>query len=80
LTNASLDAHHDDPVFGCRFVADELEKAGHVVSERRVWRLFSEQGIWSSFAKKKGNHKKPGPPVHGDLVQRDFNATSINQT
>lgn len=33
LTNASLDAHHDDPTFGYRFVADELEKAGYVVSE-----------------------------------------------
>ena len=79
LTNASLDAHHDDPTFGYRFVADELEKAGHQVSERRVWRLCSEQRIWSSFVKKSRSGKKPGPPVHDDLVQRDFTATAINQ-
>jgi putative transposase len=79
LTNELLDAHHDDPTFGYRLVADELEKAGHVVSERRVWRLCSEQRIWSSFVKKSGSGKKPGPPVHDDLVQRDFSATAINQ-
>lgn len=79
LTNASLDAHHDDPTFGYRFVADELEKAGHMVSERRVWRLCSEQRIWSSFVKKSHSGKKPGPSVHDDLVQRDFPATAINQ-
>jgi transposase InsO family protein len=79
LTNASLDAHLDDPTFGYRFVADELEKAGHVVSERRVWRLCSEQRIWSSFVKKSRSGKKPGPPVHDDLVQRDFSANAINQ-
>jgi transposase InsO family protein len=79
LTNASLDAHRDDPEFGYRFVADELEKAGHTVSERRVWRLCSEQQIWSSFAKKSRSGKKPGPPVHDDLVRRDFTASSINQ-
>jgi putative transposase len=79
LTNAALDAHRDDPAFGYRFVADELEKAGHVVSERRVWRLCSEQRIWSSFVKKSRYGKKPGPPVHDDLVRREFTASSIDQ-
>jgi putative transposase len=79
LTNAALDAHRDDPAFGYRFVADELEKAGHVVSERRVWRLCSEQRIWSSFVKKSRYGKKPGPPVHDDLVRREFTACSIDQ-
>jgi putative transposase len=79
LTNAALDVHRDDPAFGYRFVADELEKAGHEVSERRVWRLCSEQRIWSSFVKKSRYGKKPGPPVHDDRVRRDFSATLINQ-
>jgi putative transposase len=79
LTNAALDAHHDDPPFGYRFLADELEHQGHRVSERRVWRLCSEQRIWSSFVKKSRSGKKPGPPVHDDLVRRDFTASTMNK-
>ena len=41
LVNAIVDVHDDDPEFGYRFIADELERAGHVVGERRVWRLCS---------------------------------------
>ena len=40
LTNAIIDVHADDPEFGYRFIADELEAAGHVVGERRVWRVI----------------------------------------
>jgi hypothetical protein len=36
LTNTAVDVHHDDPAFGYRFVADELERLGHVESEDRV--------------------------------------------
>ena len=36
LTNAAIDAHHDDPVFGYWFIADELTDAGFSASERRV--------------------------------------------
>jgi transposase InsO family protein len=73
LTNAAYDAHRDDPTFGYRFISDELEAAGLSVSERRVWRLCSQQAIWSSFVKKSRSGKKPGPPVHDDLVQREHN-------
>jgi len=38
LTNPAIDAHHDDPVFGYRFIADELIDAGFVTSECRVRR------------------------------------------
>jgi putative transposase len=76
LVNAIRDVHDDDPEFGYRFVADELERAGHVASERRVWRLCSEYRIWSTTTKKgrKGGGKRPGPAVHDDLVQRNFSA------
>ncbi|MDR8018715.1 IS3 family transposase [Nesterenkonia aerolata] len=43
LLNAAYDIHADDPEFGHRFIADELHTAGHRVSERRVWRLCSQQ-------------------------------------
>ena len=38
-------------------------------------RRICSNGWWSTFGKKRGkNGKKPGPPVHDDLVQRDFTA------
>ncbi len=76
LTNALLVAHTEDPEFGYRFLADELEQAGHPAGERRVWRLCSQQKLWSTTVRKgrRGSGKTPGPAVHDDLVQRDFTA------
>lgn len=80
LTNAAIDIHLDDPAFGYRFIADELEDLGFEASERRVWRVCSQQRLWSAFAKKKGSkNRKQGPPVHDDLVQRRFTATRANE-
>jgi putative transposase len=79
LINAALDAHEDDPGFGYRFISDELEADGYVASENRVQRLCSLQRIWSVHSKKRGLNRKPGPPVHDDLVQRDFTASAINE-
>jgi transposase InsO family protein len=79
LTNQLMDAHHDDPPFGYRYLADELERQGERVCRRRVWRLCSQMSIWSSFVRKSRSGKKPGPPVHDDLVQRDFAATRLDQ-
>jgi hypothetical protein len=42
LTNVAFDAHSDEPDFGYRLTTDGLEKTGHRMSERRVWRLRSE--------------------------------------
>jgi len=78
LINAALDAHHDDPTFGYRFIADELETLAFEASENRVQRLCSLQRIWSVHAKKRGLNRRPGPPVHDDLVERDFTATAAN--
>jgi putative transposase len=80
LINAALDIHADDPAFGYRFIADEIgAQSGITASERRVWRLCSQQRIWSVFAKKRGLNRKAGPPVHDDLVQRNFTATRLNE-
>ena len=79
LINAAVDAHRDDPAFGYRFIADELAEQGFTASERRVWRLCSQQRLWSVFAKKRGLNRRAGPPVHDDLVERDFTATAPNQ-
>jgi putative transposase len=74
LINAAIDVHHDDPAFGYRFIADELPARGITAGENRVARLCSQQRIWSAFSKKRGLGRKAGPPVHDDLVARQFTA------
>jgi putative transposase len=77
--NALFDAHRDDPEFGYRFLADEARDAGLSMADRTAWRICSSMGWWSAFGKKRGrNGKKTGPPVHDDLVRRDFTATAPN--
>jgi putative transposase len=80
LINSALDVHRDDPAFGYRFIADELPAHGITAGENRVARLCSQQRIWSAFAKKRGLTRKAGPPVHDDLVGRQFTATSPDRT
>ena len=73
-TNALVDVHADDPEFGYRFLADELERAGHRVGERRVWRLCSQQRIWSTTTQE-------GPPRLGqDARARRCTTTSSSGT
>ena len=81
LTNALVDAHEDDPEFGYRFLTDELERLGKTVGERRVWRLCSQQKLWSTTVRKgrRSSGKTPGPAVHDDHVQRDFTAQRPDQ-
>jgi putative transposase len=78
LINAALDIHADDPADGYRFIADELARRGFSASENRVWRICSMQQIFSLHAKKKGRSRTAGPPVHDDLVRRDFTADAPN--
>jgi transposase InsO family protein len=78
LTNALIDAHENDPEFGYRLLSDELETTGRVVAERRVWRLCSQQRLWSTTVRKgrRGAGKTAGPAVHDDHVQRQFTASA----
>ena len=73
--------HSDDPQYGYRFITDELHGRGVSVSERRVWRICSKYQIFSTTMRRKGRGraKRPGPPVHDDLLQRDFSADSQDQ-
>jgi putative transposase len=80
LINAALDVHRDDPAFGYRFIADELPARGIQAGENRVARLCSQQRIWSVFSKKRGLTRKAGPPVHDDLVARNFTAAGPDRT
>ena len=77
LTNAAIDIYETDRTVGYRFIA--LEDLGFVASERRVWRLCSAQGIFSTHSKKRGLNRKAGPAVHDDLVARDFTADAPNE-
>ncbi len=48
---------------------------GESMAERTAWRICRDNAWWSVFGKKRGrNGRRPGPPVHDDLVQRDFTA------
>lgn len=78
LINAALDIHADDPGNGYRLIADELAQRGFAASGNRVWRICSMQQILSLHAKTKGRYRKAGPPVHDDLVRRDFTAGASN--
>lgn len=80
LANALFDAHHDDPEFGHRLLADEAATAGLVACDRTVWRICRDNQWWSVFGKGRAkNGKKPGPPAHDDLVLRQFRADAPNR-
>ncbi|MFF4283627.1 DDE-type integrase/transposase/recombinase [Streptomyces kronopolitis] len=77
--NALFDAHREDPEFGYRFLADEARGAGAVMADRTAWRICRDNRWWSVFGKKRGKGRRAGPPVHDDLVRRDFTATCANR-
>ncbi|MGW1530529.1 DDE-type integrase/transposase/recombinase, partial [Streptomyces sp. NPDC002159] len=77
--NALFDAHREDPEFGYPFLADEARSAGSGMADRTAWRICRDNSWWSVFGKKRGRIKKAGPPVHDDLVRRDFTATGPNR-
>lgn len=80
LANAIFDAHREDPEFGYRLLFDEITDAGHVVSERTVWKICSANEWWCVFGKKRrGKKGLPGAPAHDDLVRREFTAPGPNQ-
>ena len=75
LANAVFDAHRDDPEFGYRFLADEVRQDGHVVCDRTVWRICSDNGWWCVVGKPKARKSsRPRTPAHDDLVRRVFAA------
>lgn len=76
--NAAIEAHQNDPTFGYRFLRDELEHAGIVASRNRVHRLCKAHRIWSVHSKRQGLTRRAGPPVHDDIVERDFTADGPN--
>jgi transposase InsO family protein len=78
--NALFDAHKDDPEFGYRFLVDEARDAGEAMADRTAWRICSDNEWWSAFGKKRrGKGRKAGPPVHDDLVKRQFIADAPNR-
>lgn len=78
--NALLDAHRDDPEFGYRYLHEEAAEAGQSMAARTAWRICSDNRWWSAFSKRRSkNGKRPGPPVHDDLVRRKFAASRPNE-
>lgn len=58
LINVPVDVRRDDPAFGYRPIADELEDHGFSAGENRVARLCSSPRIWSVFVEKRGRTTK----------------------
>ena len=79
LIHAARDVHHDDPEFGYRFIRDELAERGLHAGRNRVNRLCTVQRLWSVHSRKRGRQRVPGPPVHDDLVERQFTADQPNK-
>lgn len=72
--------HGDDPEFGYRLIADELAAQGIKVSERRVWRICHNNGVFSTIIHARRSGKgKPGTPVHDDMLQHHFHADTLNK-
>jgi putative transposase len=81
LIDAARQIHADDPVFGYRFIADELAaEHGIVASENRVHRLCRQHRIHSVISRRRGSGLRPGPAVHDDLVRRIFTAERPNES
>jgi putative transposase len=73
-------AHDEEPEFGYRLLADDARDAGFPMADRTAWRLCSQGGIMSAIIKsRKKKGKKPGPPVHDDLIGRDFTAERLDE-
>lgn len=48
--------------------------------ERNAWKICRDNQWWSAFGKKRAkNGKRPGLPVHDDLVKRDFSTDDVNE-
>lgn len=53
-SSPAIDHHRDDPAFGYRFIADEINAGpGPVAGERRIWRLCSENGVLSAIHRRR---------------------------
>jgi len=49
------------------------------MAERTACRICTSNQWWSVFGNKQGKSGKVGPPVHDDLVERDFTADAPTQ-
>ena len=77
VIDALIDAHRDDPAFGYRLLADELERAGIAVGERRCGGCAPSSGC--SRPRCAGPPSQaPRPAVHDDHLRRDFTAAAPN--
>ena len=66
-------------MLGYCYLVEEACAAGEPMASRIAWRICSEHRLWSAFGKKRGKNGKVGPPVHDDLVMRNFTAESPNR-
>ncbi len=71
--------HEDASEGGYRVLADDIADLSYQLSDRRVWRLCHVAGICSTITTRERRYRKAGPPVHDDLVNRQFTAEGPNR-
>jgi len=77
LINVAIDIHYDDPEFGYRFIGRRASPAKGVAASRKPGSTGSAPWarLWSVHSRKRRTQPlSRGPPVHDDLVLREFTA------
>ncbi|MER7676820.1 DDE-type integrase/transposase/recombinase [Streptomyces sp. NPDC096934] len=49
------------------------------MADRTAWRICRDNHWWRVFGKRRGRIKKAGPPMHDDLVRRNFSGDGPNR-
>lgn len=57
-SNALFEADKHDLGFGYRYLLDEARDVDQVMAERTAWRIYSDNGWWSEFGKKRGKERQ----------------------
>ncbi len=78
LIEAARQIHHDDSAFGYRSSATSWPGMASVRAATGCTGSARSSGC-GRCTRKRGLHRKPGPPVHDDLVLRNFTTPAPNQ-
>lgn len=79
LKDHILAIHRIRPYYGYRRMTIALNKDGHCINHKRVYRLMKELGIQSIIRKKRKFYRREASIVHPNRLAREFSATAPNQ-
>ena len=79
LTNAAIDIHTDDPNSGTDSSPMNSARPVSVRPGTGSTGWCAVARLWSTYARERGINRRPGLPVHDDLVARQFRAAALNR-